>query len=184
MIPLDRLQKLPYNTRVKILWVASAIAAIGLIILFTQSIRNTVENSSGENLIELNNSKTTLPNSPQEFAKVERVEQGENGLKVYFNLNNNTNDILNVSKISDISLVINDKIITAQQITDRQGKPFVQKILSKTQNFGILYFEPTNAKTAQLILSNMSLENDASNIFQQTLDLNLEELNNPANVRN
>jgi hypothetical protein len=181
MIPIERLQKLPYNTRLKILWISFIVAAIGLVFLISSSIKNSIKNNSGD-LIKLDK-VSPLPETTTAFASVERVEQTDKNLKIYFNLNNTTNDILNVSKLSDIKLRVDDSSTAATELTDRQGKPFVQKILSQTQDFGILTFPKTEADEAELIFSGLFFESNTSNIFQQTLKLDLEKLNDATNVR-
>jgi hypothetical protein len=178
---VSKLQSLPYATRVKILWGTVLIVGIVMVLLIAQSIKSSVNNVDGS-LIKIDDTKATST-SPIDYASVERVESDDKFLKIYFNFNNTTNDILNVSKLADIKLVVKEGTLAPQKITDRQGNVYVQKILSHTQNFGILIFPATTSKNATLTFDQMYLEKDLTNSFQQKLELNLEELSKPTGVR-
>jgi hypothetical protein len=179
---LSKVQEKPYETRVKILWMTVAIFSVVLIYLMVQSVQNSISNANG-NLVHVQTGGSVIIESDIEFAQVERVERSEHTLKIYFNLNNPTDDILNVSKISDITLNTDKNTLTAQTITNRQGSDFVKKILSHTQTFGILTFPATEATNATLILNKMFLEKKPTEIFGQKLELDLEKLNKPSDVR-
>ena len=181
---ISKIQKKPYETRVRILWGTVLALAVIIFIAWIFGIKSTLNNVNKSDLIKINNPTTTTPQTNTVFARVERVELGRDQLKVYFNFNNSTDDILNISKLEDVSLQINSATIKPAQITDRQNAPFVQKILSHTQNFGILFFPATDAKKANLIFDQMFLESQPANLFQQKLDLNLSELNSKAQLRN
>jgi len=181
---IEKLQAKPYETRVKILWSSVLVTGVILVAIFVFNLKNTVSNIDSKDLIKLNPDTKTSPLTSTAYVLVERVERSSSLLKVYFNYNNPNDDILNVSKLSDIILNVENDNLIAQKITDRQGNIFVQKILSHTQNFGILYFPATTAKNGTLILDQMFMEKTPSDIFQQTLELNLEELSKATNVRN
>ncbi len=175
---LYNLQKKPYETRVRILWTATAIIAILLIIIWIVSIKVTISNSSKPADTPV---KTV---SSVEFVNVERIEKAGSLMKIYFNLNNNTTDILNVSAAEDITLQTSAGSLHPSSILDRQGQPFAQKVLSKTQVFGILTFAATADKSAELTFDNMALEQNLSQPLKQVLKLDITKLNQPANVRN
>ncbi len=182
---ISKIQEKPYETRVRILWSTVGVAAIILVAVFVLSVKSTLKNVDGKKLIDINQSATSTNDvTTTPYAAVERVERTEKVLKIYFNYHNTTDDILNISKIADITLTFEDNSIKPQAMTDRQGKTFIQKVLSKTQNFGILTFSPINTGKAVLTFDQMFFEKDPSKIFQQKLELNLDELSKPENLRN
>jgi hypothetical protein len=178
---LDTVQKLSYKTRVRIVWLTFIVVAVGLVFLIVQSIQGTIENA-GDNLVTIQPS-SNQPQSQIKYVAVERIERTDKLLKIYFNLNNPSTDIVNFSKLTDVRLRVENTTYNPQQITDRQGGVFVQKVLSRTQNFGILYFTPIQTDVAELSFTNLSLEKDPSNLVQQTLQLQFSELIKPTNVR-
>ena len=182
---IKKLQEKPYEVKVRILWGTVIGAAIILVVILVFNIKSTLQNVDGKKLIDLNTpSSQTTKDTEIQYASVERVERTEKVLKIYFNLNNSTDDILNVSKVSDITLTFDGNESKPQSMADRQGSPFVQKILSHTQNFGVLTFAPINANLATLTLDQMYLEKNPSSIFQQKLELDLDKLTETTKVRN
>lgn len=182
---IKKLQEKPYETRLRILWGTVMVAAIALVIIFVFNIKNTLQGVDGKKLIDIDNSSNqanVLSEIP--YAEVERVERTEKVLKIYFNFKNPTDDIVNISKLTDITLIFDSNTLKPQSMTDRQGNVFVQKILSHTQNFGILIFTPINTNLATLTFDQMTLEKSPSNVFQQKLELNLDELSETTKVRN
>ena len=181
---LTRLQNQPYETRIKILWGTVLGAAIILVIIWVLSLKSTISGIDGSSLIKLNTTTTSTTEQAQvAYASVERAESTD-VLKIYFNLNNPTNDILNASKLLNITLTSNGTQIQPTAITDRQGNPFVQKVLSHTQNFGILTFPAITIHQGTLTFDQMFLEKTPNNVFQQKLELNFDELIKNSNVRN
>jgi hypothetical protein len=180
--PINKLQEYSYPTRVKILWATFLVVAIGLTGLIIQSIKSTVTNA-GANLTKVEFSKL-LPESKTSYVSIERVERTDNILKIYFNINNTGNDILNVPKLTDIDLKIDDQVLNPQRITDRQGKVFAQKVLSYTQAFGILFFPKIDGSSATLTFDGMFLERDPVHTFRQTINLDLDKLSKQSEVRN
>ncbi|MEJ0021651.1 MAG: hypothetical protein WDN47_03645 [Candidatus Doudnabacteria bacterium] len=180
---LTKLQKQPYNTRVKILWGSVVVAAIILFGLWVLTLRSSIKHLDTSDLLK--SPSTAGANSTKvNYAAVERVDTGSGNLKIFFNFNNTTDDILNVSSLSNISLTANGASIAPSQMTDRQGKPFVQKILSHTQNFGILVFPKIDGASAQLTFDQMFFEGSPDQILSQKLDLDLKKLGKPNNLRN
>jgi hypothetical protein len=182
---LTKLQNQPYETRIKILWGTVLAAGFILVIIWVLSLKSTISGIDGASLIQLN--PTTTSNTKQTeiaYASVERVESTAQFLKIYFNLNNPTDDILNTAKLQNITLTFTGNSIQPQSMTDRQGNPFVQKVLSHTQNFGILVFSASPVHQASLTFDQMFLEKNSTDVFQQKLELNLDELIKNSNVRN
>lgn len=177
---LDNLQKKPYDTKVQILWSTTAVIAIVLIIIWVISLKSTIKNNTTDTAAPAK-SQTTIVS---EFLNIERVEKSGSTMKLYFNLNNNTDDILNVPSVEDITLQVSAGNLHPTSILDRQGQAFVQKVLSHTQAFGILTFSATTETAAQLVFDNMMLEKNPGQTLKQTVTLDLVKLNQPANVRN
>jgi hypothetical protein len=182
---LEKLQKKPYETRIKILWGTVIICGVILLLVWMLSLKNVFSNVDSKSLIKVPVTQTqTSPGTSTEFVAVERVEQTQTSLKIYFNINNPTDDILNVSKLNNVSLTEKNNTTQPKQITDRQGQAFVQKVLSHTQNFGILTFSGTNASSGTLTFDQMFFEKSSDKLFSQTLNLDFNKLNQESNLRN
>ncbi|MBX4191259.1 MAG: hypothetical protein KW804_00470 [Candidatus Doudnabacteria bacterium] len=181
---ITRLQNKPYQAKLRILWGIVFVSAVILIIIFGFNIKHTLSGVNTKKLLESKNSASNTALTTTPYAFVERVERTEGSLKVFFNFNNTTDDILSISKPEDITLTLETTRITPKSITDRQGKPFVQKILSHTQNFGVLNFDQVNVENAELSFDMMSFEKNPSNNFKQTIKLDLVKLSQPIKVRN
>lgn len=181
---IAELQKKPYATRVKILWGSAAVFAVILIILWSISLKSTIKNTSGKPLIPQNSTAEYKNQQETTLLNVERTETSGNTLKIYFNLNNQTDDILNVSKISNVELVTDAGTFRPSKMTNRQGETFVQKVLSRTQNFGIVTFPATNEAKATLIFNEMFLEKNPNQLLKQTFELDFSKLNQDSKVRN
>lgn len=181
---VDKIQAKPYETRVRILWGTALAATAIIIVIWALNLRSTFNGVSKSDLIKISNPADSVALTNKTFAGAERIERTGGLLKIYFNFENSTDDILNISKLDDITLLINGKTVKAQKITDRQNNPFVQKILSRTKNFGILYYPQTEGKDAILTFDRMFLESTPGSLFQQKLELDLEKLNNKADLRN
>lgn len=181
---IGELQKKPYKTRVKILWGFTIGFGIILIALWSVNLKSTIKNSSGEPLILNEDSGPELAQDESNFVTVERVEISSSALRIYFNLNNQTDDILNVSKIGNIELTTEQGTINPTRILDRQNQTFVQKVLSHTQNFGVLVFPSVSAGTGKLTFNEMFLEKNPDQLFQQTLELDFSKLNQDSTIRN
>src|SRR6185436_4150448 len=146
---IEKLQAKPYATRLRILWGTVIVVGIVLIVAFVYNIKNTVTGIDAKDIIHVDQENST-PGSETNFVTIERVEQTEKVLMIYFNFNNTTNDILNISGLSDITLTSGTTQSHPTKLTDRQGDTFVQKVLSHTQNFGILTFPEVSNQKAVL----------------------------------
>lgn len=182
---ISYVRKLPYQTRVKILWGTFGILAIILFTLWVLSLKSTLKNLNTSDLVKINPETNTeiAGQTKTPFATVERAEFAADSLQLYFNFQNPTTDILNISKLSDIQLHVGGKQINPKQITDRQGQPFVQKILSGAQNFGILIFDKTASDSDELIFDQMFLEQSPSQMFSQKIQLDFKQLEKNAKLR-
>jgi len=179
---IENLRSKPYHTRVRILWGTTVAIGLILIVIWIVSLKTTIRNSTGGPVVPSGNSQNASIPTDQ-FLKIERVEKTTNNLKIYFNLNNGTDDILNVSKIEDITLEVSEGSFHPTTILDRQGQPFVQKVLSKTQVFGIAMFTTTVDESAEIIFDNLFLEKNPLQTFKQKLEMDFSKLNQTSNVR-
>lgn len=179
---LTKLQHKPEAVRVRILWAVVLVVAAILMILWSVNLKSQFADINGDNLFTLPEEESdTLE---QKFISVENAEHTDTGLKIFFKIKNPTKNILNFSKADDITLIIDNEKNAAMKLTDRQNQAFVQKILSDTENFGILFFPKTEARTGKLEFDNLFFENAPETIFKEILDLNFDKLNNQEELRN
>lgn len=181
---LQNLQNKPYATKVKILWGTVSVIGTILIVIWIASLKSEI------NQLQPNPTNTASNNSGQKtivlagnYIRVERAETTDGGMKLYFAVNNTTDDILNFSKLTDIKLNVSDGNLTPIKLTDRQGKPFVQKILSHTSNFGTLLFSLKDAGVRQITFGQMYFERSPEKIFSQTIDLDFSQLKKALDLR-
>ena len=180
---INDIQKKPYETRVKILWGTVGVAAIIIVLVWVVSLKSSLGGLSAKSLTApaTSNNKAGIASS---YGQIERAEVTTNNLKIYFNFNNTTDDILNVPPISDIALTANNQEFKPTQILDRQGDAFVQKVLSHTQAFGILVFPKITADKAELNFDQMFFERSSDQPLSQTFELDLKTLEKKTDLRN
>jgi hypothetical protein len=174
------LQKQSYHARVRILWGTVAVVAAVLFILWIVTLKSTIKHLGTDNNTNVSGAATQTAAA---YATVERAENNQNNLKLYFYFDNPTKDILNVSQLSDIELLVNNQRLKPTKMTDRQGQPFVQKVLSHTQNFGILIFPKTDANRGELSFNAMFFEQTTQQLLTQTIKLNFKDLQKSTNLR-
>ncbi|MDP4000974.1 MAG: hypothetical protein Q8P83_01935 [bacterium] len=187
---IRRLQDKPYNVRVRILWTTTIIVAIVLIVIWLSTVKNEITNIDNNGFANLNEITDTDEPSGQTITEqntyiaVERTELNETGaFQIFFKVNNSTQDILNFSPLEQIKLEINGASLTPLQINDRQDNPFVQKILSNTENFGTLVFSQLEVNTGRLIFDELYFEQNPNKIFRESLDLDFKKLNKTQELR-
>lgn len=180
---IQNLQNKPYATRVKILWGAVSIIAVVLFAVWTLSIKSSVSELPGGNILGSNEIKTFAERN-EDITQIEYAETTSEELKVYFKISNPTTDILNFSEASDITLTIKGKEYHPKQVVDRQENPFVKKILSKTTNFGILVFDKIEGDEGTLVFDQLSYEKSVEDTFKDENNLIFEELKPLNKLRN
>jgi hypothetical protein len=180
---VTKLQNLPYQSRVKILWGTVGVMAVLLIVLWVINLKSSI---GGEEQSGTDSGQNTAENIQNDvsYASVEWVESSSTNFKIFFNFNNTTDDILNVSSLSDIELNYNDSKINPTKILDRQGSAFVEKVLSHTQKFGVLVFPPLTAQKGELTFNQMFFDQKQSDFLTQTLKLDFKELKETDKLRN
>jgi hypothetical protein len=185
---IENLQHQSYQTRVKILW--AAVIGIGalLVIIWFISLKSNISNLGTNSLTDFRSPEAEQPNQITAIAtdliKIEYIEQSISGFKIFFNISNRTNDILNFPQIHNITLTVEDRPYNPKQILDRQNNKFVQKVLSNTQNFGILVFDHVEGDEGDLVIENLSFEQSLGQTLKQEITLNFEELRQQTEVRN
>jgi len=182
---LKNLQDKPYETRVRYMWGSVGIIAVILLVIWTINIKSSVSNVKVSDLTKIPETKSTSsPQGNENYITIEHAEMTKDVLKLYFNFNNTTADILNIPDSSNITLAADGKSLNPTQITDRQGQPFVSKILSHKQNFGILVFPEVDSDTAELTFDQMVFDTQPGQFFMQKIKLDLKQLEKQTNVRN
>lgn len=171
---IKNLQNKPYETRVKILWGGVIVIGILLVFAWVFSLKSTIsgldKNSSA------NSAPAETPTAKTQYITIERAETSAGNLRIYFKIKNPSNDILNFSKLEDIKLVAGGRELSPVKLLDRQNKPFVQKILSKTENFGMLTFLSEMPDEGKLSFDQLFFENQPQLIFKETSDLDFSQL--------
>lgn len=180
---IKNLQEKPYETRMKILWGTVGVVAVLLVTAFIFNLKSVIHQTNGGSFTEGAKNPTSQETSLK-LATVERVEKQGTNLKIHFNFNNDSSDILNLSKLEDITLKTKAGDLTPTLMTDRQGQAFVQKVLSHTQNFGILSFTNVTADSGELLFDEMFFEKTPQQLFSQALELDFNKLNSDNSVRN
>lgn len=176
---LNRIQQLPFETRYRILWISGIAAAAILIGIWIVSLKAEINRlDSSEFIPSLGQIR-----HEQKYVKAEWTEISANKLLVYFKVTNNTNDILNFAQTDNIKLQVKDREIAAENLTDRQNRPFVKKILSKTENYGILIFPRIDADEGNLLVDQMYFEMKPDQAISEKLELNFKDLNQALQLR-
>jgi hypothetical protein len=183
---LKNLQQRPYHVRVRILWSTVLVVAVLLLIVWVQNLKSNVNKMDNSNMlgVDVGEVLQEVSESQQKNISIEWLEQQNNLLLVYFKVNNPTDDIMNFSKLEDIKLEVKGNIEQPTKITDRQGNAFVQRVLSHTQNFGILTFVTTGADGETLVFDQMNFEQSSDKIFKESFVLDYAVLTNTPELRN
>lgn len=179
---LKQLQQQPYKTRIRIMWGTTVVLAVILLSIWVFSIKKEIANLDGQNLLGIQESHEAAAQEAK-YVKVERIEQSSTSFKIFFSVNNMENDILNFSSNTEVELVVDDLTIQPLRILDRQNKPFVQKILSKTENFGILVFPQVDQDSLTLSFKDLYFENRPDKIFKESIPLDVSELKKNQELR-
>ncbi|HYF98033.1 MAG TPA: hypothetical protein VD770_03545 [Coxiellaceae bacterium] len=157
----------------QILWSAVIVCALIILTVWIWDLKSTVKNFSTDDFKPADAAPAII-NS--QYIKVERVETQGGTTKILFVVENPTDDIFSFSKLEDIELKTGNTTQAPENLTDRQGRPFVQKILSKTQNFGIVEFKTIETKSGDLMFNNLFFEQAPTKMLQEKIQLNFEKL--------
>ena len=176
---ISLLQQKPLHVRIRILWGTTLVLGILLIAVWGMTLKAELNSISGN---QENNEP--LKQTSSQYIFVERAESQDDTLTLYFRVNNPTNDILNFSKLEDIEFTVQGTTLKPSKFTDRQGQSFVQKILSHSENFGTLVFSLEEAADSSITFDDLYFESKPETIFKETLELDLEKLSQPQELRN
>jgi hypothetical protein len=174
---INELQNKPLNVRLRILWSTTAAVAVILIAVWAVTIKSELA-INPEVLAENAN-----PESTMEYIEIERAEFTGTLLNLYFKASNDTTDILNFSKPESIELTANGQTINPVKIVDRQGRTFVQKILSNSENYGILIFNIADAGEGEIVFDDLYFESRPEGIFKETAELDFDKLKKEQEIR-
>jgi hypothetical protein len=178
---IKNLQNKPYEVRTRILWTTTAVATVIVVGVWILGLKQEFGNLDKQSILGSETEVSEL--SAQHYTQVESIEKLDGKLLVYFSVNNDTNDILNFSKASDIKLVMDGEEHTPSKLTDRQNQNFVLKILSHTQNFGILTFDTETFRSGALTFDTLFFENNIQKIFKEQINLDPSKLTKPKAIR-
>lgn len=177
---IKNLQQKPYTTRLRILWTVVGITAVILIIVWSTSLKSTLNISKTED----GNKKPVEVVVKNQYLEIERAETTGDLVTIYFKVSNPSSDILNFSPLDSIKLVADDHELKPIKMLDRQSNPFVQKILSKTENFGSLQFSTKTFNTGTLTFGELFFESQPQNIFEEQVEFDLTKILKNQEVRN
>jgi hypothetical protein len=177
---IKKLQNLPLPTRLRVLWMSIGVVAIALLLVMYTSVSSQIKKVNSDNILPL---QQNTPVSAVKYIKVEWVEVADNKLKIFFKAENTSSAILNFSKPSDVTLRFKDRTLTAEQLIDRQSITFPIKLLSNSEKYGIAIFEDPKSSDASIKFDQMFFEGDNPTFFHEELELDLEELNKPLEIR-
>jgi hypothetical protein len=179
---IRNLQQKSYTARVRILWTTVATIGVILLLIWSTSLKSTLNNNKTENN---NNQITDLGTIVKnKYITVERAETTGDLITIYFKASNQDADILNFSKLENIKLVADNTELTPIKMLDRQNNAFVQKILSKTENYGMLQFSSKTFDHGVLTFSDLFFESQPQNIFQEQAEFELAKILKNQEIRN
>lgn len=162
------------------MWGSSVIATALVVSVWFVSFKQDVKQLSGAGLVNLPQEIITTTH----YLNIESAEIKDNRTYLYFSIKNDTANILNFSDPSNIEFSINKQIVKPASITDRQAKPFAQKILSNSQNFGILVFNQALSGRGDISFNNLAFEQGSGTIFKEVITVDLSKLRAPYNLGN
>lgn len=178
---IERLRRQPYPVRVRILWLTSGTVAVLLLFIWIASVQQEIHQLDPEQSIKMPDQ--AAESATAAYMAVERVAAGAEGWEVWFRVHNPTDDILNFSAIDEITLQVSGLTLSPTQLWDRQNQPFVQKILSRSENFGLLIFPSLEAVSAELIFRDLYFETTPEMVFQETIRLDIPNLTQSQELR-
>lgn len=178
---IKNLQQKPYTTRLRILWTVVGITAVILIFVWSTSLKSILNISKTEDGNSRKPDEIVVKN---QYLAIERAETTGDLVTIYFKVSNQSSDILNFSPLESIKLVADDKELKPIKMLDRQSNPFVQKILSKTENFGSLQFSTKTFNTGILTFGELFFESQPQNIFEEQVEFDLTKILKNQEVRN
>ncbi len=116
--------------------------------------------------------------STEERIVIEGMETILGKKYIYFKVKNNTNDILNFSPIEKIQLESNrGEVLRPEKILGRQDKIFIKKVLSNSEEFGILVMPDFEQdRYIRAVFDGMFFEQQQDKVFKETLEVDFSKL--------
>ncbi|HYC79701.1 MAG TPA: hypothetical protein VEC17_01595 [Candidatus Binatia bacterium] len=121
------------------------------------------------------NEQTSVQTEINHLTVESREKKGDKEY-IYFRIANNTPDILNFSMISEVKLTVDNQQLLPEEITDRQGRTFVRKILSNTTAYGIMIFPAFEDSKGTLVVDNLYFENEPENLMKESMEIEFDKL--------
>lgn len=157
----------------RIVIVVVALAGIGLTSAYFNGIQKQLASIEGQELIP--NTGTVL--SATNFITVEAAEKKDGKTYIYFQVKNDTSNIMNFSSKEKISFQSNGNSVNPEKIANRQGQAFVTRILSNTQEFGTLIFPNLDSDRGTLNFENMFFESETGEkTYNQSVEVDFGKL--------
>jgi len=178
---INSLQDKPLEVRNRIFWASSAVAAVLVFGIWLTTFKHEVKKLTVGSVTNIAANQPQV--SSQHYVTVNAAQTSANKLLLYFSINNDTKDILNVANLSSIKLAVNGKTYSPSKLTDANGGDFIQKALSHSENFGILTFD-TISGSGEITFDNMFFEQSPDNLFKEVVPVDLKALPKPKTLRN
>jgi hypothetical protein len=168
---LDRLQGLSHSAKIRVILAVAVVSIAGLGAIWAKDATSIFSSIDPESIIP-NGSVLSATN----YVTLEAFEESDGKHYLHFRVQNNTSDILNFPKSDLISLQINGRTVHPEKVTDRQQMPFVSKVLSNSTVYGILEFGKLDGNGGILEFDEMFFESQPSNVFRESVEVDLSDL--------
>lgn len=160
-----------HAAKVRIIVGASAVSLVVLGSFWLNDTKNNLVGMDTNSIIP-----TGIVLSANKHVTIESYEERGDKRYIYFKVQNNTGDILNFSQTDKITFKIDRQSLVPVSVTERQGSPFVSKVLSNTTVYGTLVFDKFEDTEGVLIFDELYFENQPSNVFQESIEVDITEL--------
>jgi hypothetical protein len=171
---INYLQTRSYQARGRMLAAVVAILVIGLGAVWVNGIKERLGGLTREDLLPEEQSGSVL--SAVNYVSIEAYEDKGDKRYLHFKVENDTPDILSFSTREMITLEIGEEKINPESVINRQGQPFVVKVLSHETIYGTLIFRKFEGKKGELQMDGMFFEQNQGVIFRQTMEIDFQKL--------
>ncbi|MBX4187562.1 MAG: hypothetical protein KW793_00310 [Candidatus Doudnabacteria bacterium] len=176
---LQYLQSRSPQTKNKILFFTLSLVALALGSIWISSLKTHFGGLTKEDILP--EAGTVL--SAENYVTVEAADEKNDKRYIYFKVENHTTDILNFPNTEQISLKVAGQEIHPEKILTRQDQSFVVKILSNTTNHGVMIFPEIEKSEGELKIDRMFFEQNPTNIFRQTIEVDFDKLDSIEELR-
>jgi hypothetical protein len=168
---LERLRALSPGAKNRIMGTVLVISVVTFGSLWAMQVKTQL---TGINKNEIIPEGSVL--SANNYVTLESSEEKGGKRYVHFKVVNNSNDILNFSKLENVWFETEGERKQAIALTDRQDKQFASKILSNTTVYGTAVFEGLKSTDGTLVFDTMFFEKTSGLTFKEKMDLDLKTL--------